>query len=79
MDGLGNQHNEGVISNSDTYSIISNGSGPGTAPSTDNNDAGPAERTRPQNLIQYTSPQGMSFSYKSNDSFLWLIFLESEV
>jgi len=79
MDGLGNQHNEGVISNSDTYSIISNGSGPGTAPSTDNNDAGPAERTRPQNLIQYTSPQGTFFSYKSNDSFLWLIFLESEV
>jgi len=70
MDGLGNQHNEGVISNSDTYSIISNGSGPGTAPSTDNNDAGPAERTRPQNLIQYTSPQGTLISYKSNDSYL---------
>ena len=62
MDGLGNQHNEGVISNSDTYSIISNGSGPGTAPTTDNSETpGPSDqtgRTRPQNLVQYTSPQG---------------------
>ena len=63
MDGLGNQHNEGVISNSDTYSIISNGSGPGTAPTTDNSETpGPSERTRPQHLVQYTSPQGKSFS-----------------
>ena len=71
MDGLGNQHNEGVISNSDTYSIISNGSGPGTAPSTDNTETGPAERTRPQNLIQYSSPQGTFFSFINRMTHLY--------